>query len=61
MKMTIEFEGRTIIVEREDVVDICDAMMVFEDGLKEMGYEPQRIEAAVQFWADQIARGESWD
>jgi hypothetical protein len=61
MKLTIEFEGRTIVLDRDDVVDICDVLALMEEGLIECGYDRNRIDAAIEFWANQIKEGRSWD
>ena len=43
MKITIEHESHKIIVENEDVQDICDALDLVEQALLKIGYEPPRI------------------
>lgn len=60
MQLKIEHEGRDINLEVEDVVDICDALELFESALLALGYDQARIDAAITFWSQQIKEGKSW-
>jgi hypothetical protein len=54
MKITVDHLGHQASLEDEDVVDICEAIDLFEEVLKQSGFSAERIEGGFLVKAKQI-------